>query len=151
MKKNKMGLVLALVLLGMLSWSCSDDDDAQNLSPTPSEVSNIVKQGNWSVTYYFDDTDKTLQFEGYNFTFGEGNVVTADKDESEVLGTWSVTLDDDDDSNDDLEFNLLFVTPATFLEISDDWDIIEYTDTKIRLADDSNGGDSIEYLTFEKN
>lgn len=35
--------------------------------------------------------------------------------------------------------------------LSDDWDVLERTDTKIRLIDVSGGNGGTDYLTFEKN
>ena len=38
-----------------------------------------------------------------------------------------------------------------YMDLSDDWDIVERTDTKIRLQDVSGGNGGTDYLTFEKN
>ena len=46
---------------------------------------------------------------------------------------------------------LNFSTPVSFIEISDDWNVIERTDTKIKLQDISGGNGGTDYLTFEKN
>ncbi|MFN7419673.1 MAG: hypothetical protein ACK5RV_02185, partial [Flavobacterium sp.] len=67
-------------------------------------------------------------------------------------GVWSVTdSNSNDDSMDDLDFNIAFTTPANFLELTDDWDIQSRTDTKIELIDISGGNGGTDYLTFEKN
>jgi hypothetical protein len=44
-----------------------------------------------------------------------------------------------------------FASPASFVEISDDWEVIENTSTKIRLQDVSGGNGGTDLLTFEKN
>jgi hypothetical protein len=46
---------------------------------------------------------------------------------------------------------LSFATPANFVEISDDWQVIERTDSRIKLQDLSGGNGGTDYLTFEKN
>jgi hypothetical protein len=69
-------------------------------------------------------------------------------------GTWSVTADngtDDDNPNSDLDFNLAFTTPANFADLTDDWNVVSQTDTKIELIDISGGNGGTDYLTFEKN
>ena len=35
----------------------------------------------------------------------------------------------------DLDFNIAFTTPANFVDLTDDWDIVSRTDTKIQLID----------------
>lgn len=46
----------------------------------------------------------------------------------------------------------MFSSPTVFAdELTDDWDIISYTDTKIQLVDVSGGNGGTDYLTFEKN
>ena len=65
-----------------------------------------------------------------------------------VEGTWFADNDDDDG---DVDFNLLFIDPALFQELNDDWDIVELTNTKIRLVDVSGGNGGTDYLTFERN
>jgi hypothetical protein len=137
----------------MLIVSCSGDDNASSANATP--VINTVRQGTWRVTYYFDtDTNETNDFTGYNFTFGSSNAVTASNGTNIYTGTWSVTADngtDDDNPNSDLDFNLAFTTPANFADLTDDWDVVSRTDTKIELIDISGGNGGTDYLTFEKN
>jgi hypothetical protein len=41
--------------------------------------------------------------------------------------------------------------PADFIDdLSDDWDILSYSATKIELIDVSGGNGGTDYLTFEK-
>jgi hypothetical protein len=79
-------------------------------------------------------------------------VLTATNGTLTHTGIWSVTdSNSNDDSMDDLDFNIAFTTPANFLELTDDWDIQSRTDTKIELIDVSGGNGGTDYLTFEKN
>ena len=82
------------------SSMCSNDDDSPNpLVNNPSDVINIVNNGTWRITYYYDtDHEETTNFNGYNFTFGASNVLTASNGTNNYTGTWSVT---DSNSNDD--------------------------------------------------
>lgn len=137
-----------LFLFGILAMACNNDD----ASPTnQSKVENIAKSGTWKITYFYDtDKEETANFTGYNFTFGSS--LTATNGVNIYTGTWSITdSNSNDDTMDDLHFNIAFTAPPDFEDLSDDWDIIEVTDTKIKLIDVSGGGGGTDYLTFEKN
>lgn len=143
----KMRIWLFLLILGV---GCSEDGTTNSFKK---KVINTVTSGSWRITYYFDtDTDETSDFTGYNFTFADSDVLTTTNGANTYTGAWSVTdSNSNDDTLDDLDFNILFTTPLLFEELSDDWAIIELTDTKIELIDVSGGGGGTDYLTFEKN
>lgn len=152
----------APVLLMSALWfaSCdSSDDPAANLTPADAvELRGIAQDGQWRITYFFDtDKEETSDFAGYVFTFGAEGMVTAIKDATEVSGTWSVSdssdssSDDSPDDSSDLDFNLFFSGSLLFEDLNDDWDILEYSNTQIRLVDVSGGNGGTDYLTFEKN
>jgi len=133
---------------------CSNDDDNSNPPADPTPVINTVNQGTWRVTLYNDSgTIKTSNFTGYNFTFGTGSALTAANGSNTYNGTWSVTSGDSNDDNpsNDLDFNIGFTTPANFADLTDDWDIVTYTASKIELRDVSGGNGGTDLLTFEKN
>ena len=155
MKKVKLIPVLALLfILNVASMCSSDDGNSSSADPTP--VINTVSSGTWRITFYEDDgVNETYHFTGYNFTFGASNVLTATNGTNIYTGAWSVTNSDSNDdspSSNDLDFNIMFSSPAVFAdELTDDWDIISYTDTKIQLVDVSGGNGGTDYLTLEKN
>ena len=154
MKKLTLLPFLSLIFMLNMASTCSgDDDNSSSADATP--VINTVTSGTWRVTYYFDtDTDETNHFTGYNFTFGGSNVLTATNGTNTYTGSWSVINDDssdDDNPSGDLDFNILFSSPANFADLSDDWDILSRTATKIELIDVSGGNGRTDYLTFEKN
>lgn len=154
MKKLSLIPLLSLIFMLNVASMCSDDDDS-NTSADPTPVINTVTSGTWRITFYEDSgVDETYHFTGYNFTFGASNVLTASNGTNTYTGTWSVTNSDsnDDSPSNDLDFNILFTTPAVFAdELSDDWDILSRTDTKIELVDVSGGNGGTDYLTLEKN
>lgn len=145
----------SLVLLGLtvLLYSCNNDDTNSSSTNSPDNVAAIVKSGTWKITYYFDtDKEETSNFSGYNFTFANNGVLTATNGTLTQTGTWSITdSNSNDDSISDLDFNIGFSSPATFAELTDDWEIIEKTATVIKLKDVSGGNGGIDYLTFTKN
>ena len=153
--KTTFKLALALLVsFSLMSSACSssdDDDGSNNNNANPQEVINIAQSGNWTITYFFDtDSDESSDFNGYTFTFADTGVLTATNGSSTIIGTWSVTNSSSSSSNSDLDFNISFVSPPNFEELSDDWDIISYTSTKIELIDINGGNGGTDYLTFEK-
>jgi hypothetical protein len=154
LKKIKFSLVIAILFVLTTSSMCSNDDDSPNQSANnPADVINIVNNGTWRITYYYDtDHEETTSFNGYNFTFGASNVLTASNGTNNYSGTWSVTdSNSNDDSISDLDYNIAFSSPAQFEELTDDWEIIEKSTTVIKLKDVSGGNGGTDYLTFTKN
>jgi len=145
--------LLSLFMLNVASMCSKDDDNSSSNSQNNQvQVVNTVQNGTWRITLFDDSgTIKTTNFTGVNFTFGNNNVLTA-TGSSTVTGIWSITdSNSNDDTLSDLHFNIAFSSPANYMDLSDDWDIIERTDTKIRLQDVSGGNGGTDYLTFEKN
>ncbi|NAY92976.1 hypothetical protein GTQ34_13715 [Muricauda sp. JGD-17] len=130
-----------------------------NLSPAQiAELKAIAEDGSWTITYFFDtDKEETSDFNGYTFTFNSDGTLTASNGSNEVTGTWSITDSDsnsNDDSSDDdsgADFNIAFSSPADFEDLSDDWDIVEYSSVRIELIDVSGGNGGTDNLVFEKN
>lgn len=54
-------------------------------------------------------------------------------------------------SSGDIDFNIFFASPADFAELSEDWDIISHSASKIELKHVSGGDGGTDLLTFEKN
>lgn len=166
MKIENLKLV-GLFLIGLMYVSCESDDQSEftggydSLDVVSAQAS--VQEGTWRVAEYRDDDDddddffRTIDFEGYVFEFSENGTVTATFGEEMYTGTWSIELDDDDDDDDDrdeMEFDLEFNNAnGALAEISEDWDVLEYSNTRIRLGDDDdddNDDDDDELLVFER-
>ena len=146
--------LLLMLSMSLMSSMCSDDDDNQqtNNSQTIQQITTQVQSGNWEVTYFFDtDQEETENFNGYTFSFETNNQLTATNGSNTYIGSWSVTdSNSSDDSQEDVDFNINFTSPPNFEELSDDWDIISHSSTKIELIDISGGNGGTDYLTFEK-
>ncbi len=144
---------IALGLLGMLllaSCSKSDDNPSKNTQQT---VQNSVQNGTWRISKFIESgTEQTNHFAGYNFTFNSSGILNANNGTNNYNGIWSITDNNsNDDSQDDLDFNILFDLSNDFEELNDDWDFVSQSSTKIELIDVSGGNGGTDYLTFEKN
>jgi len=137
-----------LVLSSLVLISCSDDNSVSN---DPSSNSDKLQNGTWVISYYWNsEKDKTSMFTNHDFNFSSNG-------EIEVLfttvmnalrtysGNWSFGIDDN--------VNKLYLTfnSMTYIDdLNDDWEVVEFSDNKIRLQDVSGGGGETDYLTFER-
>ncbi len=152
-------------LLGTLALivSCENDDDDGDImgngqfdSADVAALQNSVESGTWRITRFVDDgEDETSNYEGFVFTFGADGSIVADNGTTSFNGTWRVELDDDDDLDDldDLELYITFSTSDEAIdELSEDWYVLEFSDNRIRLADDDDDDtdNDDDFLTFER-
>ncbi len=159
LKKIKFSLTFAMVFLALTAFSCSNnnnnDDNPVIVPPNNNFVDlvNTVNNGTWRISYFYDnDQDETINFNGYVFTFGSNNALTATNATNTYTGIWSITdSNSNDDSLNDLHFNIAFTSPAQFEELSDDWEIQSKSATVISLIDVSGGNGGTDFLTFTKN
>jgi hypothetical protein len=145
MKTNKL-----LFLLLVLTIACSDDDPKDT---NQKKLADTLTAGSWRITSFVDSgTDETNHFTGYTFTFVDQGGVTAMNGTTKYTGAWKIEdANSDDDTLEDLELFLDFPTPPDFTDLSEDWDILELTDTKLKLEHISGGNGGTDLLIFEKN
>lgn len=155
MKTLKLIPILAMLfMLNVASMCSSDDDNSNSTFQDPTPVITTATQGTWRITFFEDSgNNETSHFTGYNFTFGASGALSATNGTNTYNGSWSVTNDDsgDDSPSNDLDFNIAFSSPADFTDLTEDWNIISYTATKIQLVHVSGGNGGTDYVTFEKN
>jgi hypothetical protein len=144
----KKGILLLTLVLILASCSSSDDSDAT--APVNSqEVITTIQSGSWRITNFVEsNVDETNDFNGYVFTFDSDGTLTAENGAIVINGTWSV---DDDDSSNDVDLNIFFASPPDFAELTEDWNIISTTSTKIELSDIGDVNGDTDLLTFQKN
>ena len=140
----------SLTLLALLG-ACSKWQSNQK------QITNISTDGTWIVSSYIDDgDDETSDYSTFRFNFLEDGVLNAtdllSSNSNPYVGTWYITdsNSNDDDSLDDLDFNINFTVSNQLDDLSDDWDIISFTDTEIKLIDVSGGNGGTDYLTLSK-
>jgi hypothetical protein len=116
-------------------------------------VTIIVTEGTLKITLYWDsDLNETINFNIFNFSFGANNELTVTEGTNSYNGTWSITdTNGYIDNLSDLKFDITFTAPIHFVEIIDDWEIIDQSASFIKLRDviDSNG--QKDFLSFSKN
>jgi len=140
----------------MSSTCSSDDDDFNDNSAEINNIKNTVQSGSWIITSFIDSgVDETNHYTGYSFTFNPDGTLVASNGSETVNGTWSVTDDDSNDdspSSNDIDFNIVFSTPAIFNDdLTEDWEIVTRSANKIELIHVSGGNGGTDTLTFEKN
>lgn len=149
MKKLKLIPVLAVVfMLNTASMCSSDDDSPSSSSATPTQVTTNMTAGTWHVSSYQEDgASHTSDFNGYVFTFGAKDIVTASNGSNTQLGDW-YAFPDSGSTKMYLVFN---VADGPFESISEeDWSIVSSSASSIQLKHVSGGDGSIDLLTFEK-
>ena len=114
-------LVAIIALCSLILVSCSKKDDLSSITQGPVD-------GNWRVSLYFDNSDETNKFSGYNFTFNSSGQLTATNGSNTVTGTWT---------QGSSKFNISFGTTPVFEDLNDDWLTVEKTSTSIKLKDDN--------------
>ena len=148
-----MKLTLRIAMLIMLSFAvmfsaCSTEDDDDNNNLNNSEIVNVAQSGTWRISSFIDSgEDETNDFNGYSFTFGDNNVLTATNNSNSQTGTWSVT------GSSSPDFNIFFPVPESnpFEDLNDDWDIVNISNSTISLIDVSGGNGGTDTLVFKKN
>ena len=98
-----------------------DDDDYNDDDIEDADFVQVLLNGDWAITYFFDDVDETGDFQGFVFTFYEDNTAIVDHDGSTFNGVWQSYGDDGS-----LELLLDFGPDSPLDELMDDWDIVEY-------------------------
>jgi hypothetical protein len=143
--------LICVSMLLVFTLGCGEDPIPDE-NPKVEEVENIVTNGKWQITYFFDtDGDETDKYTGYVFQFLPSGSLVANDGPASVSGAWSVAdQNESNDDSDDLDFNISFTTAPLLDELSDDWEIISATNTKIELRHVSGGNGGTDILTFEK-
>lgn len=141
--KTRILILTIFLVLGLTS--CIQDDVGTEMDQITDPVENIVDVS-WRITYFWDsDHEETDHFTNYIFTFESGGVVMATNGVNTYSGSWNEGIDDST-----LKLYLSFTTPSDFEELSDDWHVLEWTNSIIRLRDVSGGNGGTDLLTFEK-
>ena len=93
---------------------------------------------------FFDEVDETTDFNGFIFTFNSDKTAIARRGDLEIQGSWSTSGDDGT-----LALDLDFGDGNPLEELDEDWELIEFDGTIIRLTEEEEDSTD-EFLTFER-
>jgi hypothetical protein len=129
--------------------SCTNDDQAV---PSQNVIENNMQTGGWRITSFIDSgNNETSHFSGYTFTFGSNGVLTSTNGNITHAGTWNITdSNSSDDSPEDLDFNIAFNNSNDFEDLTEDWQIVSQSSTRIELIHISGDNGGTDNLIFEK-
>jgi len=133
-------ILFSAILFTLALVSCKNSSDDNSTGPDPQ-----LSGSKWIVTYFWDkDKAETSNFSGYSFEFkSDGTFISNAPGGSSVTGTWKTHFDD---SKDKLLIVVAGVKPID--DLSQDWVILEKTDTVMKLKDDNTS--HLEEIHFKK-
>lgn len=121
-------------------------DDCDNSGTVTLILSDVLTSGSWYVSYFYGDSnDYTNYYAGYNFNFNPNGTCTAIKNSITTNGDWDLSNEDGYQRFD------LHYDGSALDEMEEDWKVLEFTATSIRLKHESGGGSDNHYLNFTKN
>jgi hypothetical protein len=130
----------------IIEESIDDCDDNSGGGGGSADFSDVITNGTWYVSYFFEDDDnETSDYIGYNFTFSSNGTITVVKASATTNGSWTNYVDSGDDIMD-LNFD-----DSNLDELEEDWEITEYSSTVVKLKNISGGDGETDYLYFTKN
>lgn len=131
--------------MSLLFAACDDTSVDDMTDMNISDMQTEMKSDKWLVSYFFDDEDETYHYDGYEFDFQDGGILSVSNGATTITGSWSMR-----ESSSGKDLLISFTAPETFEELSDDWDIKEFSDNQIKLEDMSGGDGSIDILHFDR-
>ena len=125
---------------------CDEDDDNDHNDDDADDtlLINALLANNWEITYLFKGKDKTNLFADFEFTFLNDRTASATDGVSLVKGTWQSY---GDEGFLELEFDF---EDAPFNDLQEDWELVEFTDSFIKLKNVSEKDGTVSTLYFKK-
>ena len=142
-------IILALTIFTAVFTACNKNDDNNTSSVSTAAVNSTVTSGTWKITLFNKSgTDKTTNFNGFNFMFATSGSLAAANGILSISGTWSSRVDDSK-----IKLTITFPSPSVsaFLDLNEDWEVTGRTDTQVTMQHISGGGGGTSYLTIQKN
>lgn len=129
-------------LESFLEDSIDDCDDSGTWNPS---FNTVLTTGSWYVSYYNEDGEiDTSDYNGFTFIFFGNSNIEVTKNSITTIGNWSTYIDS---GFNKIEFTF---TNTDLDDFEEDWIILEYNQTVIRLKHVSGGNGGTDYLNFTK-
>ncbi|MRI02291.1 hypothetical protein GH721_17230 [Kriegella sp. EG-1] len=153
MKKNILNL-MAIVAFVIGAISCEKNEGTEEVKISSADVAaikTVMISGDWYISNYFDSQNElTTEYAEFTFGFNENGTITATDGDSSLSGAWLVKSQSDDEKNT-VDFELHFASPEKFKKLSQDWQVMKYTDSQIDLTYiDDDDVDGTRLLSFKK-
>ncbi len=103
----------------------------------------IITANSWKVSYYYNSSDKTLNFDGYSFTFNSDYTLVVTKLGKSYSGNWSTFFD-----NGHRRFTIK-INSDPMAKLDEDWRIFEFNPFQLRFKSSDSSSEN-DYLYFEK-
>ena len=114
------------------------------LNPPEVVLGDVIVQGTWQVAYFFEITDQTTAYAGYNFAFNSNGAVQVTGSGTDT-GTWLVTQ-----AGEEQQLGLTFASPP-FSSLSHTWNVVSLTTTTVQMELPATGVEPQRLLTLAKN
>ncbi len=128
----KLNIAVVLFLTASL-FSCTKKADNNPADPA-------ITTGTWRISYYWDKTDQTANYNAYIFMFNTDGSFMGHTTSNMITGTWSETV---------TRLTINFASDPLLSKMNGDWLKTEKTVTSIKLKDDNPSQD--DQLFFVKN
>lgn len=122
-----------------------DDNDYNDDDIDDSGLNAVLIVGEWKISSFIEETDKTSEFASIRFTFNADGSALADDGESITGGIWESYGD-----NGILELELDFGEEIPFEDIMKEWELTDYNNSVIKLKHTSEENELLSILVFEK-
>ncbi|MEO6070576.1 MAG: hypothetical protein ABIN57_00290 [Chitinophagaceae bacterium] len=139
MKYPKTLAAMLLLCSSLIFGSCSPNFDY--LSTTK----EIISQGNWSVGYFYADTDKTNSFSEYSFRFNNGGILDCKRINDSCTGKWKVAKDIEGNEVINME---LTTQDASLLQLNGNWKVTGKNIANIALKTEGRGNGELKINKF---
>jgi hypothetical protein len=129
------------------SKNCDEDDDNDFDDDDVDDTAliTVLTTGTWKIAYFFDKIDETPSFKNLIFTFNLDGTAVVTTPTSTGSGIWKSYSD-----SGLLEIEFDFGQEPPFDAIRNDWELVTFSNTEIRLKNSSGGSGSNSILVFEK-
>ena len=133
----------------LLSVACSKTENNDMTQNGQSGLESQLIKNTWIVAYYEDrGKDETSDFNGYSIQFSaDGSLlVSTGQAKAQYKGSWMLTGNSDDSSSSGGKLIMAISGNDVVRELEEDWRIIEWNETRLKLFDDS--ADHTAYLNL---
>ena len=129
MKSAKLLFASLLLAFTFLFSHCTKDNTLT------STTQDALIRSNWSVDYYFNSQDLTSNYGSYRILFSNSGSLVTQKNNETITGSWSNSLDANNDELIDLNFN---TTDANLTQLNHQWKIVNKTSATIEFEGPGN-------------